>query len=435
MHPFLYSRLAPFRHASFRRYFLVQTLSMIGTWSHDLARAWIVVEMMGKAAALGLLMLSVAVPTFVLILQGGVLVDKIEVRKLMMLTRAILAVSALTLAALTEYGNIQLWHLLIFGFLEGTVMAYDSPAEQAMRVRLTPKEDFQQALTLTSSNFHLARMMGPLVAGLLMASHGPSVVFLVDGLSYLGVLMVLSHLKLQPVTRKKPPKGQSNISALVEGFHYLLKTANLRYPMFQLLLTIVLIFPQIIVIFRTYVREKFGLTSGEFGYVFSLPALGALFGALTFAFWKPKKPIHTLRLSIPCLVVGYTLIPIMPTMQATALTMAVTGFFSYLTFASLTITMHLKVEEEFRGRIGSLIGLGFLAIGPIISFPVGAMADRVGFAHSVWGLTWTFALLSALLAFLHWRTGKKHPQISGDSQITQNPLLYDHSPSGPEPKK
>lgn len=119
MRAFIHSRLAPFKHASFRRYFLVQTLSMIGTWSHDLARAWIVVEMMGKAAALGLLMLSVALPTLILILQGGVLVDKLEVRRLMMATRATLAVSAVTLAALTEFGEIQLWHLLVFGFLEG----------------------------------------------------------------------------------------------------------------------------------------------------------------------------------------------------------------------------------------------------------------------------------------------------------------------------
>ncbi|MCB0386111.1 MAG: MFS transporter [Bdellovibrionales bacterium] len=406
MNAFLHSRLAPFKHSSFRRYFLVQTLSMIGTWSHDLARAWIVVEMMGKAAALGLLMLSVALPTFVLILQGGVLVDKLEVRKLMMVTRATLACSAIALAALTEFGTIQLWHLLAFGLLEGSLMAFDSPAEQAMRVRLVPRDDFQQAIALMSSNFHLARMMGPLIAGLLMAQHGPSLVFLVDGISYLGVLMILSRLQLQPILRRPPAPTQTHAGALVEGLRYLIRTPHLRYPMFQLLLTICLIFPQIVVIFRTYVREKFHLSSGEFGYVFSLPAMGALAGALTYALWKPKTPIHTLRLSIPCLLVGYTLVPLMPTVEATAGVMMFTGFFSYLTFASLTITMHLKVEEDFRGRIGSIIGLGFLAIGPIMSFPVGGLADRIGFTPAVWALTWSFGLLSALLALLHWWTLK-----------------------------
>ena len=410
MRAFIHSRLAPFKHASFRRYFLVQTLSMIGTWSHDLARAWIVVEMMGKAAALGLLMLSVALPTLILILQGGVLVDKLEVRRLMMATRATLAVSAVTLAALTEFGEIQLWHLLVFGFLEGSVMAFDSPAEQAMRVRLVPRDDFQQAIALMSSNFHLARMMGPLVAGFLMIQHGPSLVFLVDGISYVGVLLILSQLQLQPILRRPPEPSQSHSAALIEGLKYLIRTPKLRYPMFQLLLTICLIFPQIVVIFRTYVREKFQLSSGEFGYVFSLPAMGALAGTLVFALWKPKTPIHTLRLSIPCLLVGYTLVPLMPTVTATAGTMMITGFFSYLTFASLTITMHLEVEEDFRGRIGSVIGLGFLAIGPMMSFPVGGLADRIGFTPAVWGLTWAYGLLSALLAYLHSRTLRRRAQ-------------------------
>ena len=213
----------------------------------------------------------------------------------------------------------------------------------------------------------------------------------------------LFRLQLQPVLRRPPEPCQSHGAALIEGLKYLIRTPKLRYPMFQLLLTICLIFPQIVVIFRTYVREKFQLSSGEFGYVFSLPAMGALAGTLVFALWKPKTPIHTLRLSIPCLLVGYTLVPLMPTVTATAGTMMITGFFSYLTFASLTITMHLEVEEDFRGRIGSVIGLGFLAIGPMMSFPVGGLADRIGFTPAVWSLTWAFGLLSALFAYLHFR--------------------------------
>ncbi|MCC7405997.1 MAG: MFS transporter [Bdellovibrionales bacterium] len=399
---FIHSRLAPFKHLSFRRYFMVQTLSMIGTWSHDLARAWIIVEMMGKAAALGLMLLAVALPTFLLILQGGVIVDKLEVRRVMFTTKAILACSAIALAAITEFGHIELWHLLVFGILEGLVMAFDSPAEQAIRYRLVPREDFQQAITLASSNFHLARMMGPLVAGALMAHHGPSLVFLVDGVSYLGVLIALTNLPLQPPPRRSKSTDEGSLPALFEGFQYLLKTPNLRYPMYQLLLTICLILPQIVVVFRTFVREKFHLTSGEFGYVFSLPALGALTGALLYALWKPHKPINTLRVSIPALLLSYLLVPLAPTIQLTSMIMAVGGLFSYLTFASLTITIHLAVSEEFRGRIGSLIGLGFLAIGPMMSFPMGAMADALGFAPTVWALSALFGALSAWLAFRHW---------------------------------
>jgi MFS family permease len=401
---FLATRFSPFKHASFRQFFLVQTISMVGTWSHELARAWIVVEMLGRAAALGLLMISVALPASFLILQGGVLVDRLEVRRVMIITRSILAISSLILAALTEFGHIQLWQLIVFGIIEGTVMSLDSPAEQALRARLVPRSDFQQAIALSSSNFHLARMLGPLVAGFLMAHGGPSLVFLFDGLSYFGLLFVLAKIDLQPPLHKVAPHGTSQLSAISEGFRYLKNNRSIRYRLIQLLLTICFVFPIMMVIFRTFVRQKFDLSGAEFGYVFSLPAFGALAGALTFAFWKPIKPINTLQLSIPMGILSLISVPFMPTTTTTSLAMTVNGFFSYLTFASLTVSIHLDLEEEYRGRISSLIGMCFISIGPIMCLPVGILGDHLGFNSTVLILAGLFALLSTQLALLHWRS-------------------------------
>lgn len=401
---FVANRFSPFKHSSFRRYFLVQTISMIGTWSHDLARAWIVVEMLGKAAALGLIMLSVALPASIFILYGGVLVDRLDTRKVMITTRSILAISSLALAALTEFGNIQMWQLVIFGFIEGTTMSLDSPAEQALRARLVPRVDFQQAIALSSSNFHLARMMGPLVAGLLMAHSGPALVFLFDGLSYLGLLVVLTSLKLQiPHPYQVAPTNinKRSSSAIFDTFRYLRKNPSLRYRLLQLYLTISLVFPLMMVIFRTFVREKFHLNGAEFGYAFSLPALGALTGALSFALWKPRRPIDTLRYSLPLGICSLISVPLMSTPLSTSIAMAVNGLFSYLSFASLTVSIHLDLEESYRGRIGSMIGLCFIGIGPIMCLPVGLIGDKMGFNNTVFLLTGLFAILSAWLAFAH----------------------------------
>ena len=181
----LRSRLSPFKHKDFNGFFIVQSLSLIGTWSHDLARAWIVIELMGKASALGTLMLAVAIPSLLLILFGGVVVDRTDMRKLMMVTKVILAVSSLALAFLVEFGEIQMWMLLIFAVIEGLIVSFDSPALQSLVVRLVPRDDLQQALAINSTNFHTGRMLGPLVAGTLMAWHGPALVFLFDAISYI----------------------------------------------------------------------------------------------------------------------------------------------------------------------------------------------------------------------------------------------------------
>lgn len=143
MRSFLYSRLAPFKHKDFRAFFFVQTLSLTGQWSHDLARAWIILELMGRATALGTLQIAIAIPSLLFILHGGVVVDRSNIKVIMMITKALLACAALALAFITEYSQIEFWMLLAFGILEGAVMAFDLPAYQALTVRLVPRQDFQ----------------------------------------------------------------------------------------------------------------------------------------------------------------------------------------------------------------------------------------------------------------------------------------------------
>ncbi len=446
----LSSRLSPFRHQDFRRFFLVQTVSQVGTWSHELARAWIVIEIMGKAGALGLLMLAMAVPAFFLILHGGVVVDRSDVRRTMMLTKGLLAASALTLAFMVEFTQIQLWHLLVFALIEGAVNAFDQPAYQTITPRLVPRADFQQALALNSTNFHASRMLGPLVAGVLMAWQGPALVFLVDGISYLGLILVLRTLKLQqgekgaqrlsperrgdqtqpsmeilseeisstaetrstftakerarssPNSADSPlgarARRSSNWAALFEGLRYMFSDSNLRYRILQLLLNITLLFPLLIVVFRVYVQERFELTAEQFGYLFTFPALGSMMGAITFTLVKPAKPIKALIFGIPMASLAVFLLPLVQSPLQAGLLMSLTGFSLYLSFAALTVSMHLEVMEEFRGRMGSVLGLCFLSIGPLMSFPIGLLSDVFGAPLVMQSLAIVFLILSALLA-------------------------------------
>lgn len=403
MRDLLLSRLAPFKSGNFSRFYFVQTLSSIGKWSHDLARAWIVVEMFGKAGALGTLLLATAIPSMIFILYGGVLVDRVEVKRVFMATSFFLAVASMALAGITEFAQIEFWHLLIFGVIEGLIMAFQSPAFHTLTVRLVPREDFQQALALNSINFHLARTIGPLLAGLLMAWKGPAAVFLFDGLTYFLLFAILITLQLKPTSRSEEAQRESPWSALKQGLIYLWKAPNMRYKVLQLLGTISIIFPVIIVIFRTYVKEKFQLSSEDFGYVFTWPAMGSALGSVSLTVLKPKKPLRMLLVGVPATALFLAAIPLAESLLTTCILMSFCGLSVYLSFVSLTMSLHLDVKEAFRGRMSSIIGMGFLSIGPMMSFPVGFYADWIGFEMSVFSSAGLYLCFSGLLAFLHWR--------------------------------
>lgn len=438
MRNLILSRLSPFRHADYRAFFFVQTLSLIGQWSHDLARAWIVIELMGRAGALGSLMLAIAIPSLFFTLQGGVLVDRINVKKLMIITKLLLAALSLLLATVVEFGSIQFWHLLIFGLIEGCIVAFDTPAYQALTVRLVPRKDFQQALALNSTNFHGARMLGPLVAGGIMAVWGPAAVFLLDALTYIVLVLVLRKINLLKVKRSDKSLGQSHWQSLWNGLLYIQQTPAIRYKILQLILTISLIFPLLMVVFRTYVQAKFDLNAEQFGYIFTFPALGSMLGALSFTILKPHKPVRALLFSIPSASFLIYIFPHISDLWLAAGIMSLTGFFMYLSFAALTVSLHLEVEEDYRGRLGSVIGLCFLSIGPLMSFPIGLFADFVGFEIAIHLLAVFFLIGSAYLAHLHGRlpfTNKKHPHR--EISLTSNTQTPSHkkkeAPSSPPP--
>lgn len=404
---FFKNRFSPFKHRNFRYFFFVQTLSLTGQWSHDLARTWIILELMGKASSLGLLQLAIAIPALLFILHGGVVVDRSNIKKIMMVTKAILAVSAFALAYITEFPTIEFWMLLVFGVLEGAVMAFDLPAYQALTVRLVPKEDFQQALAINSTNFQSSRMLGPLIGGPLMAWQGPSIVFLFDGLSYLFLIFILSKLDLRSIQRSENSIKLSRWASLIEGMKYIRYTPAIYSKVLQLFLTISLMIPLMIVIFRAYVQTKFGLTAEEFGYVLTLPAVGSLMGALSFTFLKPQRPMRALWFSIPALTLGSILVPQAETAFTAGLFMAFSGFCMYLSLASITVSLHLGVDEDFRGRLGSVIGLGFTSLAPLMSLPLGSFADAVNFEPAIYTIALAFLLGSALLAWLHSKASKK----------------------------
>lgn len=398
---FFFSRLSPFRHKSYRLFFVAQSLSLIGSMANELARAYLIVTMMSKASSLGIVLLASALPGIYFIPRGGVLVDRQDVRKIMMGTKAFLAVFSLALAFLVEFGEIHYWHLLLYAFLEACVLGFDGPAFQALNVRLIPKEDFQQAIALNSTNFHAGRMIGPLIAGALMAFYGPSLVFFVDGMTFLALVFVLSRLDLRPTKSVVDKIKQSSFRSFFMSLKHVTKDVRIRYSLIQLCFTWCFLVPLMMVVFRTYFAKKFDLDGEGFGFLFMFPAVGSLLGALSFAGIKPRFPLKMLRIGIPLAFFAVIGLVFVDDQKWAAVTMAIMGYATYLSLASLTVSSQLAVEEHFRGRLSAVINFGFLVIAPLLGFPVGYLADLIGPQWTMFSLASLFLVFSSFWALKH----------------------------------
>ena len=371
----------------------------MGTFAHDVARSWIVIELLGKAGALGGLQMAVALPAMFLMLQAGVLVDRVDIKKVIVWTKSLLGISSLLLALVYETSSIEYWHLILFALVEGFILSFDSPAFQTVTVRLVPREEFQQAIAVNSTNFHASRMLGPILAAFLMQLHGPGLVFIVDGVTYLVLAFVMKGVELRHVQRSQSSLRHG--AALLEGVRYVARDPLLRYKFLQLIINISVAFPVLMAVYRVYLQQKFNLSATEFGWVFAFPAAGSLLGALTFAFVKPENPLNALKLGIPLATIGLLSTPYLDTLMVAALGVSALGFALYLSFAALTVAIQLRVSEDFRGRVSAMVGLAFVGLGPLLSFPWGVAADHFGAENVITSSGLILLILSALLAYRH----------------------------------
>jgi MFS family permease len=400
------NRLSPFRSRAFLQFFAAQSLSQIGNWSFDLARAWIVLHILGQASELGLVLLLSSLP-MILLLHGGMLVDRIPFRRLLYLVvgaKAVLALLSIILACIIEFHTVELWHLIAFGVVQGFVAAFDAPAYMTISLRLVKPDDFQQAIALNSSNFHASRTLGPLVAGALMIFHGPSLVILFDGISFLALIFILFNIAKNENFRKLKTEAPRSTSPIRDGFKHVFLDSKRRYAMSQLLISIAFIIPLIIVVFRSYIEEQFKVTGAQFGHVFSYPALGSFLGAISFAVIKPKRPLKALFFGIPAFALATAAIPLFPdSLSATTLAMSISGYAAFFCFSAYTVSLHLEVNEHFRGRLTSFILFGFTFIGQIMCLPIGAMSDNFGAPKVFSELSLAYLIVATGLFLFHFR--------------------------------
>ena len=372
---------AALKHRNFRLFFVGQLVSLIGSWMQNTAQGWLVYQLTGSKVLLGTVAAVGSLPMLFLSVWGGSVADRHPKRTVILVTQTGMMLTAFVFAALVGSGRIQPWHILVLAALGGVAMAFDMPARQAFTVEMTSREDLMNAVSLNSSIVNGARVVGPAVAGFLMAHVGMTWCFLLNGLSFIAVLAGLLMMRLP---RFVPPAEPASTGRhVLEGFAYVAGHRRLRILL--LLFAVVGIFGwSYSVLLPAYATDILHVGERGYGALLSANGLGALLGALTVATYgnrvRPRIMILGGLWIFSAMLVLLAVVRWFPLVLGC---MAVGGWGMLLYFATTNTLIQTSVSDEMRGRVMGIWALVFGGMMPIGGLESGLLSQAVGVPWAV----------------------------------------------------
>lgn len=387
-------------HRNYRLFFMGQGLSLIGTWMQRVALAWLVYRLTDSAFLLGLVGFAGQVPSFLLAPLAGVISDRVSRHRLLIITQILSMAQALLLAVLVLGGWIHIWHVLVLSVVMGAINGFDMPVRQTFLIEmLDDRKDLGNAIALNSSMFNGARLLGPPLAGLLIALTGEGVCFLINGISYVAVLGSLFAMRLRPRpgSDARSPDRQGLVAGLVEGWGYVRGNPPI-WAILMLLTVFNFVVMPYTVLLPVFARDVLHGGPDTMGLLMGGAGLGALGGALFLA--SRRSVVGTGRLvtlaagvfSLALIAFSLTTRPLV----AMALMIPV-GFGQMIQMAGSNTMLQTLVNDRMRGRVMSFYTMAFMGTFPLGSLLLGAVAQHWGAGVAVLGgaLTYlTFALLA-----------------------------------------
>lgn len=366
----------PLRHRNFRLFVSGQLLSLIGTWVQNVAEAWLVYRLTGSSAALGLVRFAGLAPVFALALVGGDWADRANRRRILFGTQTTAMVLAFTLAALCFSGLPQVWMIVALATVLGVVNAIDNPTRQSFVVEMVGKDDLPGAIGINSSMFHLARILGPTAAGMLLATVGEAWCFTLNGLSFLAVIIGLARMRL-PDTPHPPPTAPL-LERIRTGISHAWSTPAIRSIL--LLVAMNSLFgSSFLVLMPVVAREVLGRGADGYSLLMTAAGIGSLAGALILTQCTNRDRLWTFR---ACAGVGFGIALMLFCLSGTfwlSLLLALpVGMFMILLMAASNTLLQTLVPDELRGRIMAIYAMMFLGMSPFGSLGAGVVAEFVG---------------------------------------------------------
>lgn len=376
------STFRAFGNRNYALFFTGQSVSQIGTWMQRTAVSWVVYSITHSAFMLGLTIFAQQFPSFLLSLYGGIISDRYNRHKILLVTQGASLIQALLLAILVLTGHYLVWQIQVLSILLGVINAFDVPARQPMvHEMVNNKEDLSNALALNSAMVNLARLLGPALSGIVLQQFGAGVCFLLNAVSFMAVLasLILMRLpKFVPPTVKKKP-----VSEIAEGFRYVVDTPAIGVILLMLALLSFIVLPYDTLI-PIFAKDVFKGNAATFGYISSFMGLGAITGTLFLASLKKGANLKKV-LFASCCVSGIGLILFSHTVYfPLAMLFAVIAGFGTMMQNTICITIiQMESAAPMRGRMMSYVALGYFGMLPLGSLMVGSISQQIGPADTM----------------------------------------------------
>lgn len=368
--------IASLRVRNFRLFAIGQLVSLSGTWLQITAQDWLVLGLSDDSAtALGLVTALQFSPVLLLTLYGGVLADRFDKRRLLLILQTAMMVLAATLGLLVISGRVELWHVYVFAALLGVAQAVEMPTRQSFVSELVGVDNLPNAVALNAATFNLARISGPALAGVLIAVAGTGGAFLINALSFVAVLAGL--LAMRPAELQRTPKRPRTPGQLREGLAYVRHRPDLLLVI-ALVSVLGTLGMNFVVTLPLLARVEFGVGPASFGLLTTAFATGALIGALAATRRRTRPTSTTVLVSAAAFGVMEIAVGFAPSFWVAALLLVPTGGFLIAHNTAANARVQLGADPALRGRVMALFMLVFLGGTPIGSLVIGAVSGAYG---------------------------------------------------------
>lgn len=370
------------RHRNFRLFFAGQSISLIGTWMTRIATSWLVFRLTHSAILLGTVSFAGQIPTFLLAPFAGVWVDRLNRRQVLVWTQALAMLQSLALAALTLTHHINIHEVLWLSVFQGCINAFDMPGRQSFMVEMVEdRQDLGNAIAINSSMVNMARLVGPSLAGMLIAATSEGWCFLIDGLSYIAVIASLLMMRIRVAVVKRA--AASMVAQLKEGWIYVSGFLPIRSILLLFAIVSLMGMP-FVVLMPVFAASVLRGGPHTLGFLMGALGVGALASALSLAARRSVRGLlKMIPISAAVFGVGLILFGASHVLWLSLLMMLITGYGMMQGMAASNTIIQTLVSEDKRGRVMSYYTMAFVGMAPFGSLLAGGLAHLIGAPHTV----------------------------------------------------
>lgn len=372
----IFSAFPALRSRNYLLYFVGQLLSLIGTWLQIVAEGWLVFQLSHSAFYVGLDAAMSTIPTLFLSLFGGVIVDKFPKRKIIIFTQSASMILAFVLGFLTIFHVVRVWEIIVLAFFLGVVNAIDTPARQAYVVELVDdKKYLSSAIALNSGIFNAARVIGPTIAGLLIAGFGTGMAFILNGISYIAVIVALFYIN---TVDKIINSSTHPIEAIKEGLRYAFSSQTIKILLF--LAAVLSIFGWSYgTLMPVMATDVYHIDASGLGYLYACAGIGALLGAFLISAYSHKINHWSIIIfGNVFFAISLLIFTFMHNVYAAAVFLFFIGLGIVSQFSMMNSTIQHLIDDRMRGRVMAIYTIAFIGFAPLGNLEVGYVAEKIG---------------------------------------------------------